>query len=124
MFSEDVLVPFIVFAFVFGPMFYLIYAGSKLIRYRIDRKYAHENKKETKDMRAFMERTELRLQALEEIVSDEGVILDDVVSRVERRAQKQRKLNADFLGEAEPEAKSSETEKEAVRSKLRNQLKS
>lgn len=122
MFSEDIIIPLVAILAVFGPAFYLIYAGAKLIRYRIDRKYAHQNSKEVKELREFMERTELRLQALEEIVSEDGVILNDAVSRVEKRVTKQRKIEAGFLGEAESE--SSEGEKDVSRSKLRNQLKS
>ncbi|AXI99614.1 hypothetical protein CYPRO_0327 [Cyclonatronum proteinivorum] len=122
MFSEEIIVPFILFAFVFGPLFYLIYTGSKLIRYRIDRKYAHQNSKEVKELKAFMERTELRLQALEEIVSEDGVILDRAVSQVEKKVSKERKIEADFSEDTPVNL--SDKQHDTGRSKLRNQLKS
>ncbi len=122
MFYEEIIVPFILFAFVFGPLFYLIYTGSKLIRYRIDRKYAHQNSKEVKELKAFMERTELRLQALEEIVSEDGVILDRAVSQVEKKVSKERKIEADFSEDTPVNL--SDKQHDTGRSKLRNQLKS
>lgn len=122
MFSEEIIIPLVAILAVFGPAFYLIYAGAKLIRYRIDRKYAHENSREVKQLREFMERTELRLQALEEIVSEDGVILEDAVAKAEKRISKPRKISADYL--KENSAPESENTADPGSSKLRNQLKS
>lgn len=119
MFSEDLLIPLVAIIAVFGPAFYVIYLTGKLIRYRIDKKYKAEHSVKAREMAEFMERTETRLRALEEIVSD-----DEFEKPEKSTTSRSRTITPDIKEKDEEESESDEDIWSGEKSKLKNQLKS
>ena len=70
--SFEALVAVIGIVAFFGTAIFLIQGVFKLLRYRIDRKHQVSDKSLETEMRLFMDRTESRLRALEQIVSEDG----------------------------------------------------
>lgn len=67
----------------FGTAGLFFHGVFKPIRYRIDRKHQVSDKSLETEMRLFMDRTENRLRALEQIVTEDGVDLElDEVEKI------------------------------------------
>ncbi|MCH8567185.1 MAG: hypothetical protein LAT67_02925 [Balneolales bacterium] len=119
-FGSD-LVPIVAILAVFGPFFYIIYLGGKLIKYRIDKKYNALSTEKLNEFDKFKERTNARLQALEAIISEQD----------EEQASKINKSSAPFkqdrsLSDTELSADESHYESKITKgsnSRLKNQLK-
>lgn len=114
MISPDSIVPIVAILAVFGPVFYVIYLTGKLIRYRIDKKYNSVHSEVILEMKEFMERTDHRLRALEEIASE----ADDITLK-----EPHKKTDSGQVDIA-PEDDENPDLWEGPKSKLKNQLKS
>lgn len=114
MISPDSIIPLVAILATFGPVFYVIYLTGKLIKYRIDKKYNSVHSEVIMEMKRFMERTDHRLRALEEIASQD----DDITLK-----EPQKKSDSGQVEIAPEEDKDSDLS-EDPKSKLKNQLKS
>ncbi len=117
MFNEDLIIPLVAIIAVFGPAFYIIYLTGKLIKYRIDKKYNSEYSVKAQEMNEFIERTENRLRALEEIVSDEEY-------DTEPKTLSSRKIHPEKDPASGPDKEKNEDIWSSEKSRLKNQLKS
>jgi len=117
MIPADSLIPIVAIIAVFGPLFYVIYLTGKLIKYRIDKKYNSINSAQSLELKEFMERTEHRLRAIEEIVSAE----DDIT--LETPQKKPARKDDATIEISKKEAEEPDLW-DGPKSKLKNQLKS
>ncbi|GEM_PF-5641078 len=116
MIPADTLIPIIAIIAVFGPLFYVIYLTGKLIKYRIDKKYNSINSAQSLELKEFMDRTEHRLRAIEEIVSEDDITLKTPKKEPVRKDED----TIDMSGKDDEETDLWDGPK----SKLKNQLKS
>lgn len=116
MIPADTLIPIVAIIAVFGPLFYVIYLTGKLIKYRIDKKYNSINSAQSLELKEFMDRTEHRLRAIEEIVSE-----DDIILKPQARTSAPKQDSTIEISGKDDE----ETDLwDGPKSKLKNQLKS
>ncbi len=116
--EQEFIVAIVAILAVFGPAFYLIYLIGKLIRYRIDKKYKAESSVPSAELKKFMENTEHRLRAIEEIVAD------DEYEQMMRRKSAKRTIKPEKQAESDFSDEDSEDLWSGEKNKLKNQLKS
>jgi hypothetical protein len=101
----EILIPIVAIIAVFGTGWFIFNGIFKLVRLKMERKYS-DSTKDNKELKAFMERTEQRLRALEQIVTDDDS--DEFGVYIEEPEKKQKNKSPD----------------EETKSRLKNQLKS